>query len=159
MWSQAKSVFIPSVFVPNRDVIDPLVDEPVVGQNDPFVDEQDILVIADVGVTLRRSQRTKRSTIHDDYEVYLQEHVFYLSDDSDPVTYEEAIRSLHSNFWLDAMEDEMKSMVSNGVWDLVELPDGSKPIGCKWVFKTKRYSNDQVKRYKARLFAKRFSQK
>ena len=26
----------------------------------------------------------------------------------------------------------MKSMTSNGVWDLVELPNGSKPIGCKW---------------------------
>ena len=71
-----ESVFIPSVFVPNRDVIDLLVDEPIVGQNDPFVDEQVILVIADTSVTLRRSQRTKRSAIPDDYEVYLQEHVF-----------------------------------------------------------------------------------
>ena len=34
-----ESVFIPSVFVLNRDVIDPMVDEPVVSQNDPFVDE------------------------------------------------------------------------------------------------------------------------
>ena len=42
----------------------------------------------------------------------------------------------------------MKSMASNGVWDLVELPDGSKPIRCKWVFKTKRNSNDQVEMYK-----------
>ena len=32
----------------------------------------------------------------------------------------------------------MKSMTSNDVWDLVELPEGSKPIGCKWVFKTKK---------------------
>ena len=32
----------------------------------------------------------------------------------------------------------MKSMASNGVWDLVELPDGSKHMVCKWVFKTKR---------------------
>ena len=53
----------------------------------------------------------------------------------------------------------MKFMASNGVWDLVELPYGSKPIGCKWVFKTKRDSNDQVERYKARLVAKGFSQK
>ena len=27
----------------------------------------------------------------------------------------------------------MKSMASNGVRDLVELPDGSKPIACKCV--------------------------
>ena len=34
-----ESVFISSVFVPNRDVDDLVVDETVVGQNDPFVDE------------------------------------------------------------------------------------------------------------------------
>ena len=51
----------------------------------------------------------------------------------------------------------MKSMASNGVWDLVELPNGNKSIGCKWVFKTKRDLNDQVERYKARLFAKGFN--
>ena len=31
----------------------------------------------------------------------------------------------------------MNSMASNQVWDLVELFDGVKSIGCKWVFKTK----------------------
>ena len=89
----------------------------------------------------------------------MHEHDFNISDDLDPIIYEEAISSLYSNFWLDAMEDEMKSMASNGVWDLAELPDGSKPIGFKRVFKTKRNSNDQVERYKARLVTKGFSQK
>ena len=133
-----ESVFIPSVPVLDRDVIDLVVDEPVIGQYDPFVDEQDIPTIADASVTLRRSQRTMRSVIPDDYDVYLHEHDFDISDDSNLITYEEAINSLHSKFWLNAMENEMKSMASNGVWDLVELPDGSKPIWCKWVFKTKR---------------------
>ena len=66
-----ESVFISSVLVPDRDVVDPVVDEPIVGQNDPFVDKQDILAIADVDLTLRRSQKTKRSAIPDDYEAYL----------------------------------------------------------------------------------------
>ena len=66
-----ESVFISSVLVPNKDVIDPMVDEPVVGQDDPFVDEQDIPAIVDANVTLRRSQKTKRSAIPHDYEVYL----------------------------------------------------------------------------------------
>ena len=51
----------------------------------------------------------------------------------------------------------MKSMSSNGVWDLIELLEGSKGIGFKWVFKTKRESNDQVERYKTGLVAKGFS--
>ena len=29
------------------------------------------------------------------------------------------------------MKDEMKSMKDNDVWDLIELPEGAKPIGCK----------------------------
>ena len=57
------------------------------------------------------------------------------------------------------MKDEMKSMKDNGVWDLVELPKGVKPIGCKWIFKTKRDSKGNIVRYKARLVAKGFTQK
>ena len=34
-----------------------------------------------------------------------------------------------------------------------------KPIGCKWIFKTKKDSKGNVKRYKARLVAKGFTQK
>ena len=33
------------------------------------------------------------------------------------------------------MNEEMKSMHYNDIWDLVQLPEGLKPIGCKWIFK------------------------
>ena len=39
------------------------------------------------------------------------------------------------------------------------MPEGCKRVGCKWVFKTKRDSNGNVKRHKARLVTKGFSQK
>ncbi|GJU88303.1 retrovirus-related pol polyprotein from transposon TNT 1-94 [Tanacetum coccineum] len=38
--------------------------------------------------------------------------------------------------------------------DLVNLPEGSKRVGCKWFIKTKRDSKGSVERYKARLVAK-----
>ena len=50
-----ESVFIIRVLVLDREVIDLVVDEPIGGQNDPFVDELDIQAIAYDGVTLRRS--------------------------------------------------------------------------------------------------------
>jgi len=53
----------------------------------------------------------------------------------------------------------MNSMKSNQVWNLVELPNGVKSIGCKWVFKTNKDSLGNIERYKARLVAKGFTQK
>ena len=61
--------------------------------------------------------------------------------------------------WINAMKDELNSMDQNQVWELVDLPKGCKRVGCKWVFKTKQDSNDNVERYKARLFIKGFTQK
>ncbi|RDX94390.1 hypothetical protein CR513_23227, partial [Mucuna pruriens] len=43
--------------------------------------------------------------------------------------------------------------------DLVKLPEGVKPIGCKWIFKTNKDSKGNIERYKARLVAKDFIQK
>ena len=33
--------------------------------------------------------------------------------------------------WIKAMDLEMKSMYFNSVWELVDQPNGVKPIGCK----------------------------
>ena len=57
------------------------------------------------------------------------------------------------------MEEELKSMSSNQVWDLIEIPDGIKTVGCKWVYKTKCDSKGKIERFKARLIAKGFTQK
>ena len=61
--------------------------------------------------------------------------------------------------WYNTMKDEMSSMRCNDVWDLVELPNGAKSIGCKWVFKTKKNSLGNIDWYKAKLVAKGFTQK
>ena len=73
---------------------------------------------------------------------------------SDPTTYKEVIVSPQSNLWIDAMKDEMTSMSHNKVWSLVNLLDDNRPIGCKWVFKTKRDAKGHVEIYKERLVAR-----
>ena len=55
------------------------------------------------------------------------------------------------------MNTEIESMYSNQVWSLVEVPNGIKPIGCKWVNKIKREIDGKVKTFKARLVAKGYT--
>ena len=56
------------------------------------------------------------------------------------------------------MVDEMEALQKNSTWDLVELLEGKKTVGCKWVFTVKRKADGSVERYKARLVAKGYTQ-
>jgi hypothetical protein len=78
--------------------------------------------------------------------------------EGDPTSFEEAMRSDNSSKWLEAMEDEIKSMSTNKVWELEHIPKGVK-ISCKWVYKTKHDSQGNIERFKARLVAKGFTQR
>jgi hypothetical protein len=111
------------------------------------------------GLALRRSQREKRSTISDECVVYLQESNIDIGSSKDPILFSQALESVDSTKWMNAMKDELKSMDQNEVWDLIELPKGYKKVGCKWVYKTKRDSKGNIERFKARLVAKGFTQK
>ena len=67
--------------------------------------------------------------------------------------------SKESNLWYNSMKEGMNSMTYNRVWNLVELPNGVKNVGCKWVFKKKKNSLSNIERHKARLVAKGFTQR
>ncbi|KAH9735169.1 hypothetical protein KPL71_017652 [Citrus sinensis] len=84
-----------------------------------------------------------------------------LSDEhvQDPTNYNEALIDRDVEFWKKAMNQEMESMYSNKVWELVEAPNGVKPIGCKWIYKGKRGVDGRMETFKARLVAKWFTQK
>src|SRR6266540_2468335 len=81
-----------------------------------------------------------------------------LSDDDDPVTFQEAMESPDSGKWLEAIRSEMNSMKDNQVWNLVDLPDGVKAIECKWIYKRKIDLDGNVHIHKVRLVAKGFRQ-
>ena len=109
---------------------------------------------------LRRSTREKRKAVSYDYIVFLQKHEDEISMmEDDAINFHQAIQSSNSQKWIDAMNEEYKFMQDNDVWDIFPLPEDVKLIGCKWIFKTKRDSKGDVEGYKARLFAKGFTQK
>ena len=137
---------------PQIDIAEPnlAVPEPLLPQNENHNQPQ----------PLRRSVRTRRPTIdQNDYVVYLQEPDFDFGEDDDPVSYKQAVESEFSEQWKLAMEAELQSMFDNGVWELVEPVKNYKPVGCKWVYKTKRHADGSIERHKARLVAKGFTQK
>jgi hypothetical protein len=117
-----------------NDVEIPAFEEPAVTREEerqqPPIQDHDV---AHVEPT-RRSQRTRRPAISNDYEVYSSEE---FQMEGDPTSFEEAMRSAHSSKWLEAMKDEMRSMSANKVWDLEQIPNGAKTVVYKWVYKMK----------------------
>jgi Reverse transcriptase (RNA-dependent DNA polymerase) len=79
--------------------------------------------------------------------------------EDDPVTLRHTLENINSHKWTKVMDEEIKSMYDNKVWDIVPLLEGVNPISYKWIFKTKNDSECNVERYKARLVAKVFIQK
>jgi hypothetical protein len=75
-----------------------------------------------------KRQRTAKS--------FADDFIVYLVDDT-PRTIEEAYSSLDVDYLKEAIKSEMDSIISNGTWEVVSIPYGCKPIGCKWVFKRK----------------------
>ena len=79
-----------------------------------------------VDTTLRRSTIARKTTIPSDYVVYLQESDYDIGAENDLETFLQSISCKESNLWYDAMKDEMNYMASNGIWNLIELPNGAK---------------------------------
>nr|CAN83808.1 hypothetical protein VITISV_026963 [Vitis vinifera] len=55
-------------------------------------------------------------------------------------------------------EEEIQALEKNGTWEISELPEGKRPVGCKWIFTVKHNPDGSINRFKARLVAKGFTQ-
>ena len=103
-------VFIP-VPIASSPISSPVVDQhPIATTFDqPIKDVDPVAPDVVMDIPLRRLERARKPVISNDYIIYLQEHEYDVSDVSNPTTYKEAIISPQSNFWIDAMKDEMTS--------------------------------------------------
>ena len=61
---------------------------------------------------------------------------------------QQALSGPKAKEWFEAMKEEMNSMKSNRVWDFVNLPQGRKTNGNKWVLNIKHKANGTIDRYK-----------
>ncbi|WKA11799.1 hypothetical protein VitviT2T_029262 [Vitis vinifera] len=60
--------------------------------------------------------------------------------------------------WRKAVNEEIQALQKNATWKITKLPQGKRPVGCKWVFNVKYKADGRIDRYKARLVAKGFTQ-
>eukprot|EP00253_Pinus_taeda_P032392 PITA_32392 len=74
-----------------------------------------------------------------------------LSTDFEPTSFKEAFS--HDE-WKEAMQKEHDALIKNDTWKLVDPPLGTKPIGCKWVYKNKYKADGSLDKHKAKLVAK-----
>jgi hypothetical protein len=51
--------------------------------------------------------------------------------EDDPLTLCQALENMNSHKWTKGMDEEIKSMYDNKVWDIISLHEGVKHIGCK----------------------------
>ena len=72
--------------------------------------------------------------------MYLQESHYNIRAENDLEMFLQAMSCKELDLWFNAMKNEISSMVSNGVCNLVELPNSAKAIRYKWVFKIKKDS-------------------
>ena len=52
----------------------------------------------------------------------------------DPQSYEETISCPDAVHWIQAMENEYRSILSSNIWELVDLKNEINVVGTKWVY-------------------------
>ncbi|GJV37203.1 putative ribonuclease H-like domain-containing protein [Tanacetum coccineum] len=68
------------------------------------------------------------------------------------------IHALKDPSWIEAMQEELLQFKLQEVWTLVDLPNGKRAIGSKWVFRNKKDERRIMIRNKARLVAQGYTQ-
>ncbi|CAI7831125.1 unnamed protein product [Closterium sp. NIES-54] len=74
------------------------------------------------------------------------------------MTVKKALASWKGKVMKAAMEEEIRSLIGMGTWELVERPPGVNIMNNRWVLTTKYHIDDTVEREMARLVVKGFTQ-
>ncbi|RVX09482.1 Retrovirus-related Pol polyprotein from transposon TNT 1-94 [Vitis vinifera] len=79
---------------------------------------------------------------------------FVNSNDQLADIFTKSLKALRIKEWKETMKVEMDALEKNKTWDFVELPQGKKLVGCKWVFTVKYKADGSLEQHKAKLVAK-----
>ncbi|QRW07738.1 Retrovirus-related Pol polyprotein from transposon TNT 1-94 [Ceratobasidium sp. AG-Ba] len=80
-------------------------------------------------------------------------------EDDDHPSYEQTLSRWDADKWSIARNEEIAAFERMGTFELVELPDGFKPLKPGWVNTIKRNADFEITRYRARLVVKGYGQR
>ena len=100
--------------------------------------------------------QARARSLQDIYNSTNEVHVVCFLANSEDLSFEEAVQE---EKWQRAMNEEIRAIERNNMWELTDLSRGAQPIGVKWVYKKKTNAEGEVERYKARLVVKGYKQK
>ena len=80
-----------------------------------------------------------------------------LHDDKEPKTVNKVLFGPRAKKLIKIMEEEIESMKTNQVWDLIDLPLRRRSIENKWILKIKCKADESLEQYKAWLVAKGYT--
>src|SRR3954471_2646818 len=85
--------------------------------------------------------------VKENSENYVPNIPIILQVEDDPKNYNEKVTSRDFS-WNNVIQDEMDSIMSNHISELVDLLKRSRSIGCKWMFRKKCHSDGTLNIYK-----------
>ncbi len=108
-----------------------------------------------VDTTLGRT----RSATHTQENINYALKAMESSELLEPNHYKDVMNSPDRSKWEDAIRQEFDSFVKNKVFELAVLPPGKNVVGSRYVFKIKRNEDGTIKKFKARIVARGFTQR
>ena len=78
---------------------------------------------------------------------------------NEPWTYFKIMSCSQASNWKKTINNEIRPIMSNHTWELVNLLFESKPLGHKWIFKSKIKIDGTIGKYKDRLVVKGLNNK
>ncbi|WVY99969.1 hypothetical protein V8G54_026039 [Vigna mungo] len=142
-------------------IFSPAVQAEIETQNDLEIETQNDL---DLPIAIRKGPRkcTKQPLYplsnYLSFENFSPTHKAFLVNLNTTFLPNTLSEALSDRKWRQAMDVEMEALEKNNTWELVTLPIGKRPVGCKWVYTVKYKADGSIEKYKARLVAKGFTQ-
>ena len=120
--------------------------------------------------TVNRQQASSEHKTSDEHEVEDDPAEVFTDAEDEPiaevemanlinVSLEDAMNSNEAGNWLKAIAEEIKGLIKNDTWKLVDRPKNKNVITCKTILRNKMRADGSLERRKARVVARGFAQR